>query len=187
MSDPNPTTTNLDSSQVIKKVYDSVTERLRVDAEVTASIAGPTEVVISHTDDSIRIGDGADLITGTPVDGKIGLDVNILAGSITGEFHQTGLNVAGKNTTMYVTDTATKLPAVALSLRNSMGVTNLSPTATLYLGFSTAVTADRAVGNNAGWEVGPNEGFQLDIRDNIPLYGIAETGQTILIKIMELA
>lgn len=69
--------TKLDANQVIKDVYDEVENRLRVDAEVTAVI-GDIEVHIDQASDSIRIGDGTDLITGTNVDGKIGLDVNVL-------------------------------------------------------------------------------------------------------------
>lgn len=39
-------------------------------------------VIISHTDDSIRLGDGTSLITSTAVLGKQGLDVNIIASSL---------------------------------------------------------------------------------------------------------
>lgn len=36
-------------------------------------------VVVSHTDDSIRLGDGINLITSTAVSGKQGLDVNVIS------------------------------------------------------------------------------------------------------------
>ena len=54
---------HLDADQVLKHVYDDDNQRLRVDAEVTATIVGAQEVVITHTDDSIKIGDGTDFLT----------------------------------------------------------------------------------------------------------------------------
>jgi hypothetical protein len=104
MPGPNAPYTKLDSSQVIQQVFDESTDRLRVDATVTASIGdvkitdgtndatitqvGPKYgldvnvlndifVDISHTDDSIRLGDGVNLITSTTIGPKQGLDVNV--------------------------------------------------------------------------------------------------------------
>lgn len=183
----NPVITQLDPGQVIKRVYDEANDRLRVDAEVTVNISSAQEVIISQTDDSIRIGDGINLVTTTSVLGDVGLDVNILGGAITGEFTQTGLKTQGKVTTMTVSHTPTPLPATPLTKRNSLAVTNLSSSDILYIGFSSSVTADATIGTNAGWEVGPNEGFNLDIQDDIIIYGITQSGITIKIKIMELA
>lgn len=105
MPGPNSPYTSLDYSQVIQQVFDEATDRLRVDAVVTASIGevkitdGTNDatitqvgakygldvnvlndiyVDISHTDDSIRLGDGTNLITSTAVGPKQGLDVNII-------------------------------------------------------------------------------------------------------------
>jgi len=44
----------------------------------TATFAAPQEIVISHSDDSVRIGDGTDLVTTTTEGSKIGLDVNLI-------------------------------------------------------------------------------------------------------------
>ena len=118
---------------------------------------------------------------------KFGMDVNVLGGTVTGELSPTGLKNGGRMTTMEVTDTATMLPPVALTGRNSMKVTNLSTTETMYVGFDALVTADRAIGNTAGDELGPNEAINFDVTDEVPIYAIAESGKTILIKIMELA
>lgn len=96
-----------------------------------------------------------------------------------------GLRTAGRITTMLVGTSATELPAVALTNRNALSVTNLS-NVTLYIGFSAAVTADSVVGLNSGWEIGPNEGFNIDITNNIPIYGIVASG-SITIKVMELS
>ena len=54
----NPTPSLLDSGQIIKRAFDESEDRIRVDAEVTATI-GSVEVVISDTEDSIKIGDGS--------------------------------------------------------------------------------------------------------------------------------
>lgn len=89
-------------------------------------------------------------------------------------------------TTMNVTDIAAPVPASALSSRVALTITNLDGVETLYLGKST-VTADRAIGTTAGWEVGPNESFNVDISDALVLYGIAEAGKTILIKVLEIS
>lgn len=44
----------------------------------TVEFAQPQEVVINHADDSIRIGNGASLVSATTVGAKVGLDVNVL-------------------------------------------------------------------------------------------------------------
>ena len=40
----------------------------------TVQLSAPAEVIIDHTNDSIRLGDGTNLFTGTSKGGKIGLD-----------------------------------------------------------------------------------------------------------------
>lgn len=59
MSAPIPST--LDADQCIQGSYDDATGRLRVDAEISASIIAPPglEVAISDIDDSIKIGNGS--------------------------------------------------------------------------------------------------------------------------------
>lgn len=74
--------TNLDFPQVIKAVYNEPDNRLRVEAEITAVI-GEIEVELSHTTDSVRLGDGTNFLTSTTVSSKVGLDVNVIGGSIT--------------------------------------------------------------------------------------------------------
>lgn len=44
----------------------------------TVTFSSPQEVVISHVDDSIRLGDGTSLTTTTTNGPKVGLDVNII-------------------------------------------------------------------------------------------------------------
>lgn len=51
-------------------------------ASSTVSFSSPQEVIISHVDDSIRLGDGSSLVTTTTNGGDVGLDVNIINDSI---------------------------------------------------------------------------------------------------------
>lgn len=47
-------------------------------AATTVKFSSAQEIVIDHTNDSIRLGDGTNFITSTDVGGKQGLDVNII-------------------------------------------------------------------------------------------------------------
>lgn len=78
MAGPNAPYTQLDDSQVIRQAFDETTDRLRVDAEITATI-GVLEVEIDAADgDNIAISDGVKDVTITSVAAKNGLDVNII-------------------------------------------------------------------------------------------------------------
>jgi hypothetical protein len=62
-------------------VIGHVGDRLKVDADITVTDLDIRD--LSHTQDSIRLGDGTDLVTTTTVGADIGLDVNILNASLT--------------------------------------------------------------------------------------------------------
>lgn len=62
----------------MQRVYNPTTDSLRVEAQLTTNLPAAQEVIISHTDDSIRLGDGTNLITSTNISGKQGLDVNVI-------------------------------------------------------------------------------------------------------------
>jgi hypothetical protein len=66
----------LDARQIIMHAYDDANNWIRVGAELVPG--GSSEVIIDHSDDSIRIGDGTILFTGTTVGADTGLDVNII-------------------------------------------------------------------------------------------------------------
>lgn len=66
--------TVLDSSQVIQHAYDETTQSLRTTATATI-IGGDLTVDTSHTEDSMRLGDGTNFFTSTTFGGKVGLDV----------------------------------------------------------------------------------------------------------------
>jgi hypothetical protein len=182
----NPNITQLDPMQALRRTFDEENDRLRVDSSVTVTL-GNAEVVIDHVDDSIRLGNGTDLVTTTTSGSDVGLDVNVIGGTVTGELTLSGLRIAGRNTTMNVLDVATVIPAIPLASRNTITVTNMSGTDTLYIGFDTGVTADSVIGITSGFPVGPQQGFNLDVTDEVELYGIAEAGKTIKIIVTELA
>lgn len=67
-----------DANQVLRSVFDVDKNTLRVSIVDGSSGGGSFEVVISHTDDSIRLGNGTDYFTSTYVGPKIGLDVGVV-------------------------------------------------------------------------------------------------------------
>lgn len=75
---PAPAPSGLDGNQVLQHSFIDATGELRVSATISP---GGTEVIIDHTNDSIRLGDGTSFLTSTTVSGDIGLDVNIINSS----------------------------------------------------------------------------------------------------------
>jgi len=69
--------TDLDFQQVIRNIYDEATNRIRTDT-ATVLDGGDLDVLIVHTEDSIRLGDGTNFITSTTIGPDIGLDVNVI-------------------------------------------------------------------------------------------------------------
>jgi hypothetical protein len=68
-----------DANQVLRSVFDVDKNCLRVCVvEGTTGGGGGFEVIITHTDDSIRLGDGSKLTTATQIGLKVGLDVNVI-------------------------------------------------------------------------------------------------------------
>jgi hypothetical protein len=67
-----------DANQVLRSVFDVDGNFLRVSVIEAESGGGTFEVVISHTNDSIRLGDGTSLVTTTTIGPKVGLDVNVI-------------------------------------------------------------------------------------------------------------
>lgn len=68
-------TSHLNGDNVLRDIHDPVSQAIRVNATFGGSGG---EVIISHLDDSIRLGNGTNFLTSTTVSGKIGLDVNII-------------------------------------------------------------------------------------------------------------
>lgn len=80
MPGPNTPYTKLDYHQVIRQCFDEAQDRLRVDSQVSFS-ADELEVVISHTDDSVKIGDGTDFLA-VNADGSINVKATLQPGSV---------------------------------------------------------------------------------------------------------
>lgn len=74
----------LDISHILQRSFDESNDSLRVNAAVTVNVdATVSEIVITHVDDSIRLGDGTYLTTVTVNGPKRGLDVNLINNNIT--------------------------------------------------------------------------------------------------------
>ena len=117
---------------------------------------------------------------------KTAVNTVVSSGTISGSFSPSGLNVALKVTTLTVGDTATALPVTALTSRNSISIQNKSTTQIVYIG-DINVTADTVVGTTSGYELLPGSFFNVDVTPNITIYGRCESGQSALLKILELA
>lgn len=172
--------TKLDFPQVIKNVYEEDKNRLRVDADVTLAPTGSLEVSIDQATDSIKLGDGTTLFTSTSTSGHTGLDVAIIAGSVTGTFNPVGLKNGLKNSRIVVTDIPTLVPASAFDLRNSISV-RVWGTETVYFG-------DSAVDINTGYPKRQFEEITLDIQADasVYLYAVCPTAVTSELRIMEI-
>lgn len=72
----------LDAPQVLRSVYDEDPNALRVNVinGTGGSGASELEVLIDHTEDSVRLGDGVKFITSTSSGAKTALDVNVING-----------------------------------------------------------------------------------------------------------
>lgn len=171
---------DLDYEQVITNIYDQVNNRIRVDSALTLSTVSQ-EVIISHTDDSISLGDGTNLITATVVGPDVGLDVNVVGGVVSGTFSFSGLSTDLRTQAITVTDSPTKIPTTALANRNSISVR--------VWGSSTVYFGDTSVDVSNGYPKLYSEEIILDIKDNasVELWAVCDTGQSCEVRIMEVA
>lgn len=141
MAGPNAPYTQLDESQVIRQSFDESTDRLRVDAEITATI-GVLEVEIDAADgDNIAISDGVKNATITTVAAKNGLDVNIINTEVPVEL-SAGSEVQitdGTDTLAINTNGSINVEAVDLDIRN-LNAAQDSVTAQLQAGSQIQIT-----------------------------------------------
>lgn len=91
-----------------------------------------------------------------------------------------------KITSATVTDVSSNPIIVPLSNRVAFSIRNKSQTTTVYVGTTSAVTADD-VNGTCGWELGPGEDLQWDLDDGNLFHVIAPAGETAVIKILEIA
>jgi hypothetical protein len=96
--------TLLDSNQVIQYVYDESTQALRTTALATI-VGGDLTVDTSHTEDSMRLGDGTNFLTSTTVGADVGLDVNIINAELEVDLDHTEDSVRLGDGTNFLTST----------------------------------------------------------------------------------
>lgn len=83
-----------------------------------------------------------------------------------------------------VSSTAADPLTAALTDRVSLSIRNKSTDTTIYLGPTSSVTADDTA--TGGWEIGPNEDFNIDLDDSEVFYLITASGSA-TVKILEIA
>lgn len=176
----NPNPSKLDPGQIVKRVFDNDNDRIRVDAEITTNIESQ-EVVISHIDDSIKIGDGDNLVGTTEVGGDVGLNAVIIGGVVSGNFQATGLSNGLRTQKMTVGDTAMKIPSSPLTNRNGISVRVIGEE-DVYFG-PAGVTVDN------GYPKKQFEEMILDVKDNsaVELYAVCAPGKTCEVRVLEIA
>jgi len=168
----------LDFQQIIKAVFDSDKHRLRTDGIVSFE-GGEQEIIISHLDDSIRLGDGTNFLTSTNIGADYGLDVNIIGGSLTSS--DGGLIGGLANSAVNITDTPTKIPVSALTDRHSISIRNWG-TSNIYFGTSSVSTSN-------GYPKRPYEEFVLRAGDAAAteIYAVCESGESSQVRVIEIA
>lgn len=173
----NPNRTDLDFNQIFQRSFDEDNDRVRVDAAISLD-GGITEVVISHANDSIRLGDGTSLVTTTSVGPKVGLDVYLAGGTVGTK--PSGLNVGGRILEVTLNaSTWTALPPTPLSNRNAITIQNRS-------GVEIVLNFDNSVSGYKGIVMPDQFERFYDITDDIVIYAKSSSGNAI-ITVEELA
>lgn len=97
----NPLSTKLDAAQVVRRSYDEDANRIRVDAEVTATIGTVDVIIDASTGDNIAIADqtGANYLD-VQSDGSINVNVVSLGQINTNIFNEVTGIVSGVTTTI---------------------------------------------------------------------------------------
>lgn len=75
--------------------------------------------------------------------------------------------------------------ATPLSNRVSLTILNLSATVTVFIGEDNTITADNSA--TGGYDIPPQGEFSLDLDDSNNFFLIAPTGQTAIVKILEIS
>lgn len=169
----NPSISHLDSTNIFQRAFDESEDRLRVDAEVTGNISGPQEVIISSEEDNIQLGDqNGNLVSVTSESGKIGLDVNIIGGSITGDVVATQPPLNSFQTSQYTIGTSiVQLTPSPLSNRSSISLrVTCTGSNSIYIGNSSGTTTSN------GYPLYNGDTIQMDLSTTNSIYAIASAG-----------
>lgn len=126
----------------------------------------------------------ADIQTGTDFPGnKRAADVNLLGGSITSAPNPPPNAFLVK--TQLLTDVATKLPAVPATSRIGLMIVNYDAADTIFVGPTSAVTADLVVGSTSGMQIRALESQNIQLSDSADVWAIMEAGKTAMVQIVE--
>jgi hypothetical protein len=123
----NPTISQLDPGQIIKRVYDEANDQIRTTIDASVNINGQQTLVINDTEDSIKIGDGNGHYLAVNPDGSINTtSVNPSVGSNgatapTSSTEVGGINPTGKLSPLQV-DSAGQLKVAGISVFTSQDV-----------------------------------------------------------------
>src|SRR6266853_3983508 len=105
---PPPPFTLLDHSQVIQRIYDQETNRIRVDSGATLSLDGDVDVAKSAADgDRVLVSDGTNNLSINP-DGSINVNTSGTAGTYKQNYNEI-ISVGASTLTTIVSFTATAL------------------------------------------------------------------------------
>ncbi len=130
--------TELDFPQIIQSVYDPTNEALNVNAEITANISGPQEVIVSSVDDSITIGDMSGHFA-TVTNGALNVNATISGAPSTIKIEDTAGNPLGSTS-----------GALNVSVQNFPSSQTVSGTVSVNLnGLNTFQTSQYTVGTSS--------------------------------------
>ena len=118
-----------------------------------------------------------DFLTSTTVGSDIGLDVNIIGGEIA----IGGLDGPIATSSVVITDSATKIPASALSSRDTVSFRNWGKN-TVYFGNSGVTVAN-------GYPKMRTEEIMMDITDDaaVDVYAICKPGKSSVVRVIEIS
>lgn len=168
----NPTISQLDPGQIIKRVYDEANDQIRTGATIVAEI-GSIDVSISQVDDSIRIGDGTDLVTTTTIGSSTGLDVNVISSTAT-SVQIDGLDAF--QSSVYTIDNITILQLFNPAFTNRSVVTMKAVcTGTNYISIK-----ENSNPLTIGWPLFNGDTLQMDLKGTQNIYAIATAAGQIL-------
>jgi hypothetical protein len=174
MPGPNSPYTRLDANQVLKQSFDESLDRLRVDAQVSASIEGEVQCEIDASDgDNIAIasGDGSKVVDVSTVSGTNALNVNVVATtnlSTTTNTYAEVTSLAGASLTTVVSYTA---PANCRLKRVETSGTNIA-TYSVVIDSSTVDKKRTYFGNSLNAIFDFAEGLQVN------------SGQTVYVRVI---
>ena len=170
----NPTPSLLDPGQIIKRAFDDDNDAIRVDANVVANISGAQEVLISDSDDSIKIGDGNGNYVGV-TNGALNVNSNT---TITGTINTQEAGLNSFQTSQYTVGTSVvQLTPSPLANRSSISLRVIATTgSSVFIGNNSGLTISN------GYPLNDGDTLQMDLTTSNSIYAVATSpGQTVYV------